>query len=98
MAVARQFLFLLMIRMSQTLLGNLKALTFSQYIEYRSAIGTYNRVEAYNSNISTLRGRGNLGLSYYDFQTYKEDYKYKLGQRLLTQIYPDTKFIPVEKN
>ena len=84
--------------MSNPILGNLQGLTLSQYTEYKYAVATYLKVEAFNSNISTLRSAGNLGLSYYDFHTYDEDYKYKLGLMLLIQTNPNSTFTQVQKN
>lgn len=84
--------------MSCQRLGNLKSLTFSQYAEYKYAIGIYLKVEAFNSNVSTLRDTGNTGIPYYNFVSYKEENSYTLGQMLLIQTNPTTTFTPVQKN
>ena len=56
--------------MNSLSLGKMKGLTFTQYNDYKQAIVTYNRVEIYNSNVSTMRS-GNVSLTYYEFVTYK---------------------------
>ena len=84
--------------MSCPRLGSLQGLTFSQYAGYKHAIGTYLKVEASNSNVSTLRGTGNTGIPYYKFVSYSEESSYTLGQMLLIQTNPTRTFTPVQKN
>jgi hypothetical protein len=84
--------------MSCFTLGTMKGLTFMQYSEYKSAVATYLKVEAYNSNVSTMRGNGDLSLTYYDFVSCLEQTKYKLGLYVLTQNNPRITFTPVQKN
>lgn len=83
--------------MNSLSLGTMKGLTFAQYNDYKQAIGTYNRVETYNSNVSTMRSV-NVNLTYYEFVTYQEQTDYTLGLYLLTQNNPGLTFTPVEKN
>ena len=73
-------------------------LTYSQYMEYKTAINTYIRVENYNSNVSTIRGTGQSSLSYYEFSSNQEQTIYTLGLMILIQNNPGMKFIPVQKN
>ena len=84
--------------MNSLSLGKMKALTFTQYNDYKQAIGTYNRVETFNSNVSTMRGNGQTSMVYYEFVTYQEQADYKVGLYLLTQNNPGLTFTPVEKN
>ena len=83
--------------MNSLSLGKMKGLTFTQYNDYKQAIVTYNRVEIYNSNVSTMRS-GNVSLTYYEFVTYQEQTDYTLGLYLLTQNNPGLTFTPVHKN
>ena len=77
----------------------MKGLTYAQYIEYKTAIATYTKVESYNSNVSTLRGLGSgSSLSYYEFPTSQEETIYSLGLMLLIQNNPGTTFTPIRKN
>ena len=79
-------------------LGKMNGLSYSQYMEYKHAVATYNKVESYNSNVSTLRGSGSSSVSYYDFQTNQEQTIYSLGLMLLIQNNPGMTFTPVPKN
>jgi hypothetical protein len=64
-------------------IGQMKGLTFTQYQIYTAAVGTFNRVQAYNLNVSTLRSAGNSQLSYYQFISGAELEAYKMGMCLL---------------
>lgn len=79
-------------------LGQMTGLTYSQYAEYKSAVAVYNKVETYNSNVSTLRGTGITGITYYEFSTSQEQTMYSLGLMLLIQNNPGVTFTQVEKN
>jgi hypothetical protein len=83
--------------MNSLSLGKMKGLTFTQYNDYKQALGTYNRVEAYNSNVSTMRGNGQTSLSYYEFVSYQEQSEYTIGLYLLTQNNPGLTFTPITK-
>ena len=84
--------------MNSLSLGKMKGLTFTQYNDYKQAIGTYNRVETFNSNVSTMRGNGQTSMIYYEFVSYQEQSDYKIGLYILTQNNPTLTFTPVEKN
>ena len=84
--------------MSNYTLGKIQGLTYMQYGEYKSAVATFSKVELYNSNVSTMRGNGNLTGPYYNFATCQEEVKYTLGQMLLIQTNPTIKITPVQKN
>ena len=79
-------------------LGKMSGLTYSQYMEYKYAIATYNKVEAFNSNISTMRSMGQTMVSYYEFPTSQEETIYSLGLMLLIQNNPGKTFTPIQKN
>jgi hypothetical protein len=73
-------------------------LTGAQLTYYRMSVQTFNRVQDYNSNISTLRSKGNLTASYYQFLTSEEKNKYIKGRFLLTQSYGSGNIQEVQQN
>jgi hypothetical protein len=81
-------------------LGKMRGLTFMQYRDYSEAVNIFRTVEAYNSNVSTIRGNGNLGVSYYIFNSSEDETKYKQGQFILVQNDPlnANNYNPVQKN
>jgi len=81
-------------------LGKMKGLTFMQYNDYSNAVNIFRTVEAFNSNVSTLRGNGNVGLSYYVFTSTTEETNYTRGLYLLVQNDPVNAalYTPVQKN
>jgi hypothetical protein len=86
--------------MSSFPLGHMKALTFTQFRTYSTAINTFNTVQSYNSNVSTLRFAGNKSLSYYTFASSTEETNFILGNMLLLQNDPSNSnlYVPVQKN
>lgn len=83
--------------MSCQTLGTLEGLTDSQYSDYKSAVAIYNNVEAFNSNVFTLRAAGNKSLSYYQFKTVDESIQYKVGLMILIQTNPTVTYTQVQK-
>ena len=81
-------------------LGKMKGLTFKQYRQYTTAVNMFRTVEAYNSNVSTLRGNGNTGLTYYIFTSSTDEANYTMGQYLLVQNDPNdiSNYTTVQKN
>ena len=71
-----------------------------QYRDYSEAVNIFRTVEAYNANVSTIRGNGNLGVSYYIFNSSEDETKYKQGQFILVQNDPlnANNYNPVQKN
>lgn len=78
----------------------MRGLTFMQYRDYSEAVNIFRTVEAYNANVSTIRGNGNLGVSYYIFNSSEDETKYKQGQFILVQNDPlnANNYNPVQKN
>ena len=64
----------------------------SQFRIYKDAWNTFNTVQSYNSNISTLRHAGNKSLFYYQYVNSTEMAKYRQGQFLHTQVFPNQKW------
>ena len=81
-------------------LGKMKGLTFMQYREYSAAVNIFRTVEAYNANVSTIRGNGNLGVSYYVFNSSEDETRYRQGQFILVQNDPlnAASYTSVQKN
>ena len=81
-------------------LGKMTGLTFKQYRQYTTAVNMFRTVELYNSNVSTLRGNGNTGLSYYTFTSNTDEANYTMGQYLLVQNDPNnaSNYTAVQKN
>ena len=80
-------------------LSGFKFLYFSQFREYQNAAIFYQQVQAFNSNISTLRSGGNTTLSYYQFPTQTQKAQYNSGRFILVQSYPGQQnlFFPVQQ-
>jgi hypothetical protein len=70
----------------------------SQLLKYKTAWDTFNRVQAYNSNISTLRAGGQTDLSYYQFLTNQEKNAFNVGRLLHFQSFPNNNWPLVQEN
>jgi hypothetical protein len=81
-------------------LSGFKFLYDSQFQKYKQSATFFQQIQAFNSNISTLRFQGQTTLSYYQFPTNQQKDQYIRGRFLLTQSYPalSTLFLPVEQN
>jgi len=73
-------------------------LTQSQLRYYKTSVQIFNRVQDYNSNISTLRSQGDSTLSYYQFISLEEKNNYTKGLFLLTQSYGSGNIQVVQQN
>lgn len=69
-------------------LSGFKFMYFSQSQEYKNATKFFQQVQAFNSNVSTLRADGQTTLTYYQFPTQTQKAEYTKGQFLLAQSYP----------
>lgn len=78
----------------------MSGLTNVQFIQYSNAWNTFNRIQKYDSNVSTSIHNGASGLQYYTFSNYTEKNLFNQGQALHFQIYPDFNnlWFTVEKN
>jgi hypothetical protein len=70
------------------IVGSMKGLTFTQYQIYSNATAIFTRIQAYNANISTLRGNGDIEATYYQFGSAVEKTAFTMGQALLIQNDP----------
>ena len=70
-----------------------------QKLQYLTAWNTFNQVQTYNSNVSTLRATGAYpNLSYYQFITQQEKATFTTGQFLHQQRYPTSNWNAVQQN
>jgi hypothetical protein len=76
------------------------ALTFSQNLSYKTAWGTFARIQNFNSNVSTLNNTNGAGLRYYTFSNYAEKSQFTQGQSLHMKALPyySTLWVTVENN
>ena len=65
-----------------------QGLPFALALKYKHQWDTFNRIQSFNLNVSTLRKAGNLGLSYYQYVTYGEQADFTMGQYLHQKRYP----------
>jgi hypothetical protein len=80
-------------------LSGFKFLGQVQKLQYQYSWDTFNRIQTYNSNVSTLRVSGNYPtLSYYQYTTQEEKATFTTGQFLHQQRYPNSNWNPVPKN
>ena len=70
------------------LLGKMKGLTFMQYRDYKLAVNTFLRVQAYDAAIQSQRLNGYTDVSYYSFANSSEQTLYIQGRMLLIQNDP----------
>jgi hypothetical protein len=62
-------------------------LTFSQNQKYKTAWDTFNRIQTFDSNVSTLNN-GGASLRYYNFSNYDEKNQFIEGQYLHLKALP----------
>ena len=79
-------------------LSGFRGMSPIQFRIYKDAWNTYNTVQSYNSNISTLRHAGNKSLFYYQYVNSAEMTQYKQGQFLHSQVYPNQSWTSVPPN
>lgn len=79
-------------------LSGFKFLTFAQKQEYSQAFQLFNKVQAFNSNVSTLRSQGNSNLSYYQFLYNEDKTKVLQGRMIHIQAFPSSNWDFVQQN
>ena len=80
-------------------LSGFQGLPIGVVIKYRQDWATFNRIQAYNSNVSTLRGNSQgAGLTYYIYASGDEQISFINGQNLHVRRYPGINWNAVEKN
>jgi len=72
-------------------------LSQSQRLTYKSDCDTYNRIQIYNSNVSTANSSG-LNKAYYQYIQISERSSFQNGLRLHEQAYPYNNWTAVTQN
>ena len=86
-------------------LSGFSFLTQTQLLKYKGAWKTFETIQNYNSNVSTIRhtNPGTLriyGPAYYQFATTEEQGRYTQGRLLHLKVYPNlsTLWLPVSRD
>ena len=79
-------------------LTGILCLNQSQKLIYQQAWATFDRIQGYNSNVSTLRGLGDTSLTYYTYVSYSERESFRIGQVLHARVYPNNNWNTIEEN
>jgi hypothetical protein len=74
------------------------SLNQSQLSIYKKGWDDFNRIQSYNSNVSTLRSEGNKKLTYYTYISYAERQSFRTGQFLHQQEYPTVSWNSIQEN
>jgi len=70
----------------------------STKILYQNAWNTFERVQGYNWNISTIRSAGDKSQVYYTYTDIAEMNSFLIGRFLHVQRYPTSNWLPVSKD
>jgi hypothetical protein len=76
-------------------LSGFLALPQSTQFLYRGYWNTFNRIQVYNINVSTLKAQGTPGLFYYQYANFTERSQYTNGRMLHIRRYPSSNWDPV---
>lgn len=79
-------------------LSGLLALPQSTKILYQNAWNTFERIQGYNWNVSTIRSGGDTTPLYYTYVSMTEMNTFTIGQFLHVQRYPTSNWAPVSKD
>jgi hypothetical protein len=79
-------------------LSGFLAVPSSLKFTYQTYWTTFEAVEAYNFNVSTLRSAGDKTQTYYIFEGNEEQVAYTNGRMLHIQRYPNSNWKPVSKD
>ncbi|NBO71812.1 MAG: hypothetical protein EBU66_14295 [Bacteroidetes bacterium] len=79
-------------------LSGFLAVPSSLKLMYQDDWNTYNRIQLFNSNVSTIRSGGDKTVTYYSYATYTEKNSFTSGQFLHQQRYPDSNWNAVSKD
>ena len=60
-------------------LSTINSVSYNQRNLYKTAWNSFQTVELYNSNVSTLRGQGNTSIMYYQYPTSQAQSQYRQG-------------------
>ena len=82
-------------------MGQMKSLSQSQIAKYTQAWNDFERIQAINSNTSTVHSTypaSRITETYYTFISYAEKSSFTQGQFLHAQAYPNSNWNIVEEN
>jgi hypothetical protein len=77
------------------------AMNSARYIQQQTNYQLFDRIQAYNSNVSTLRSTNPAAAgsySYYVMSTYAEINSFNNGRMLHIQLYPNSNWDVVQQN
>lgn len=69
-------------------LSGFLGLPFATALKFKQQWDTFNRIQSFNLNVSTLRHAGDKGLAYYQYQSFAEQGDFITGQSLHVKRYP----------
>ena len=67
-------------------------------IMYQTAWNDFERIQAYNWNVSTIRSQGYRTQTYYIYTGFDEQNSFTRGRFLHVQRYPTSNWLPVSKD
>jgi hypothetical protein len=67
------------------------------YRGYQDAWNTFNRIQTYNINVSTMKATGTTGIYYYQFADFTEKGQFTNGRALHIRRYPNSNWDPVSE-
>lgn len=79
-------------------LSGLLSLPQSTRIMYQSYWNDFERIQAYNTGVSTLRSQGDTTQTYYVYSGNQELNSFTVGRFLHVQRYPTSNWLPVPKD
>ena len=79
-------------------LEGILGLTDSDRRKYQYYWDTFNRIQSYNTTVSTLRNAGDKTKTYYIYISYAEREAYTNGQMLHTRQYPGSNWASVPQD
>ncbi len=79
-------------------LSGFRAVPQSVKVDYQTYWNVYNRIQIYDSNVSTVRGEGDKKATYYQYVSYDERNSFINGQMLHIRRYPGISWAPVRDN
>jgi hypothetical protein len=71
-------------------------MSIGQKLIYQTNWDTFNNIQTYNSNLSTVAAQTNTVVNYYEFTSYANKNNYKDGQFLHRQRYPNSNWISID--
>ena len=67
-------------------------------LNYQNYWNTFNRIQLYNLNVSTLKASGTKNLFYYQYSSFVEKNAFRDGRMLHIRRYPNSNWDPVPED